>query len=131
MRLPSRVLIALRPWFPGLELERVRVVAGGPVCWFVRTVLRKGAMTVAPFVFLGTRAYEPDDPAFLALLAHEVKHIEQFRRYGYVRFLVRYFWDLGRSGFRYSPRLPLEAEAYELERKFLASLSAQRGPGTA
>ncbi len=127
MRLPVRAVETLRPWFPGLDIERVRVVAHGPVCWFVRAVLRKGAMTVAPFVFLGTRRYEPDDPGFLALLAHEVKHIEQFHRYGHARFLFKYFWDMARHGCRYSPHLPLEAEAYELERRFLASLAEGEG----
>ena len=121
----------LQPWFPGLELGRVRLVRRGPVCWLVRVVLRKAAMTVAPFIFLGTAAYDPADPRFLALLAHELKHVEQFQRCGFLPFLLRYFWELGRSGFRYSSRLPLEAEAYDLERRFLAALTGPDRPPAA
>lgn len=117
---------ALRPWFPGLPLERVRLVQGGPVCWFVRSVLRQGAMTVYPFVFLGRARYDPVSPRFLSLMAHEMKHIEQYRRYGLLPFLARYLWDLARHGFRYSQRLPLEAEAYALQAEFEGQ---QRQPG--
>ncbi len=127
MRLPPAVAELLQPWFPDLDLSRVRLVQRGPVCWFVRVVLRKSAMTVAPFIFLGDRRRDLADPTFLALLAHELKHVEQFRRYGYVRFLLKYFWDMGRRGFRYSARLPLEAEAYDLERRVLAALSSDEG----
>jgi hypothetical protein len=120
--LPQEVAMVLQPWFPKLDLGKVRLVRQGFVCWLVRTVIKKAAMTVSYNVFLGTGSYDPTNPYFLALLAHELKHVEQFQQYGFVGFLVRYFWDLMRNGFRYSPDLPLEAEAYDLERRFLASL---------
>jgi|FaiFalDrversion2_1042247.scaffolds.fasta_scaffold37345_1 hypothetical protein len=129
VRISPREAEVLRPWFPGLDVAQVRVVVGGPVCWLVRAVLQKSAMTVGPFVFLGSRRRDPDDPDFLALLAHEIKHVEQFRRYGYVGFLLKYWWDLARHGFRYSQKLPLEAEAYELERRFRSWLAA-KGPSS-
>ncbi|MFQ5872852.1 MAG: DUF4157 domain-containing protein, partial [Dehalococcoidia bacterium] len=82
---------------------------------FVRVVLRRGAMTFSPFIFLGRSLYDPSSLSSLALLAHELKHLEQYQRYGHLRFLIRYFWDLARNRFRYNRQLPLEAEAYDLQ----------------
>jgi len=114
----------VQPWFPTMRLDNVRVVTGGPVCWFVRSVLRRGAMTFSPFVFYGRAAYDPATLRSLGLLVHELKHIEQYRRYGHAVFLVRYFWAMGRNRFRYSHDLPLEAEAYAIEAAFKAALES-------
>jgi len=115
MRIDPNIVAILRSWFPALDLDGVRVVVRGPVCWFVRNVLRQGAMTVAPFIFFGRDAYDPKEHSSVALLAHELKHVDQYRRYGYVAFFARYFWALGKNRFRYSRDLPLEAEAYALQ----------------
>ncbi|HXH23048.1 MAG TPA: DUF4157 domain-containing protein [Dehalococcoidia bacterium] len=122
MRIDGETAAKLAPWFPGLNLGRVRLVTRGPVCWFVRKVLRQGAMTFAPFVFFGSHAFNPLDEGSLALLAHELKHVEQYGRYGYVGFLARYFWALARNQFRYSAELPLEAEAYALQARVRSGL---------
>jgi hypothetical protein len=115
MRLSTEVTGALQPWFPWLQPDRVRIVSGGPVGWFVGSVLRKRAMTFSPFIFFRYGAYDGSSLSSVALLAHELKHIEQYRRDGHPRFLVRYFWDLTCSRFRYSRDLPLEAEAYAIQ----------------
>ncbi len=115
MRLSTEVAVALQPWFPWLHPDRVRLVSGGPVCWFVGSVLHKRAMTFSPFIFFRYGAYDGSSLSSLALLAHELKHIEQYRTYGHPRFLVRYFWDLARSRFRYNRDLPLEADAYAIQ----------------
>lgn len=125
VRIDPAVAGLLLPWFPQPTLEGVRIVQNGPVCWFVRAVLRQGAMTVAPYVFFGRSRYDPARLASIALLAHEIKHVEQYQRYGHVRFLLLYVWHLARNRFRYSRNLPLEAEAYTLQSEVRATLESR------
>lgn len=111
----------LSRWFPDLDLRRVKLVHSGPMSWFVRNVLRQGAMTIAPFVFFGKHEYEPGSPRSLALLAHELRHIEQYREMGHARFLFTYMRDRIRAG-KYSRDLPLEVGPYELQAEVRAEL---------
>lgn len=115
MQIDSDTVEALRPWFPDLDLQTVRIVEQGPVCWYVRNVVKQGAMTVAPFVFFGRDDYDPTKLGSIALVAHELKHIEQYRALGHARFLAQYLADLARNRFHYSRDLPLEAPAYKLQ----------------
>ena len=47
-----------------------------------------------------------------AWLRHELKHVEQFRRHGYLRFLLLYIWESCRKGYT-ANRFELEARAAE------------------
>jgi hypothetical protein len=114
----------LRPWFPDLDLDRIRLHDSGPICWFVRTILKQGAMTIAPHVFYGRERFDPGDAGSIALLAHELRHVEQYRRLGYAGFFLRYFRDLARARFHYGPELPLEAECYSLQSEVERALRA-------
>jgi hypothetical protein len=116
MKIDDATANRLRPWFPDLEMQRVTLVHGGPVCWFVRSVIRQGAMTFAPWVFYGRSHFDPSRVNSLALLAHELKHVEQYRKRGRLGFLLRYFIDKARNGFKYDENLPLEKEAYDVQR---------------
>jgi hypothetical protein len=118
------VAARLKPWFPDLDLPRVRVVTAGPMCWFVRRVLNQGAMTIAPYIFFGKDPYNPTSASSMALLAHELKHIEQYGRVGRVRFLWTYMRDRVRAG-EYRRDLPLEVEPYALQRIVEPALRAQ------
>ena len=122
MKLDPATIQTLEAWYPAALLAEVRVVVSGPVCWFVGTVLRQGAMAFAPYVFYGRSRFDPAAPA-LPLLAHEIKHVEQYRRHGHASFLARYFLDLARNRFRYSERLPLEAEACAIQARVEQSLN--------
>lgn len=88
----------------------------------VKDVLRQGAMTIAPFVFYGKASFTPGDARSVALLAHELKHVQQYRQMGYFGFFKRYFLDKARHGFAYSKKLPLEKEAYDLQAEVLQAL---------
>jgi hypothetical protein len=122
MKVDPEIAGALGPWFKPETLDGVRLIKRGPICWFVRSVLRQGAMTISPYIFYGRSSFDPARAASLALLAHELKHIEQYREVGYVRFFIRYFWDKGKNRFQYSRELPLEAEAYALQDEVLSTL---------
>jgi hypothetical protein len=122
MRIAPSTSAAISAWFPGLDLGEVRIITSGPVCWFVRSVLRQGAMTFAPYVFFGRDPWDPSSARSVALLAHEIKHIEQYGRLGHAGFLARYFRDLAANRFRYSETLTLEAEAYALQAEVRAQI---------
>ncbi|HWC30752.1 MAG TPA: DUF4157 domain-containing protein [Dehalococcoidia bacterium] len=123
MRIDGATANRLRPWFPDLDMQSVVLVHGGPVCWFVRSVIRQGAMTVAPYVFYGRSSFDATRVESVALLAHELKHVQQYRELGRLGFLVRYFVAKARNGFRYSEDLPLEKDAYALQREVENSLT--------
>ena len=121
-RIDPATAALLQPFVPGLDLGSVRIVEGGPVCWFVRRVLRQGAMTVAPFIFYGRSRFDAAGLPSVALLGHELRHVEQYRHYGHVTFLFRYLRDLAANRFRYSRDLPLEAECYALQARIAQDL---------
>ena len=123
----DRAVQALRPWFPDLDFGRVRLVHRGPVSWFVRTVLRQGAMTVAPYVFFGGHHFDPESPRSLSLLAHELRHIEQYAEMGHMRFLTTYAIDRIKAG-HYSRELPLESGPYALQDEVRAALESPPVP---
>jgi hypothetical protein len=122
----ERAVQSLRPWFPELDFDRVRLVHSGPISWFVRSVLHQGAMTIAPFVFFGRNHFDPVSPGSLALLAHELRHIEQYAQMGHVRFLTTYLRDRIKAG-HYSHDLPLEAGPYALQDEVRAALETREG----
>ena len=122
MKIDAATVERLQPWFESLDLHSVRLVHGGPVCWYVRSVIKRGAMTIAPFIFYGRAAYDPSRLGSVALLAHELKHIEQYRKHGHLLFLLRYFSALAKARFHYSRDLPFETEAYDLQDEVRAHL---------
>ncbi|HEX7095373.1 MAG TPA: DUF4157 domain-containing protein [Acidimicrobiales bacterium] len=88
---------------------------------FVQRVplLPRGAsgMTIGRFVFL-LRDDRRDGTS--RLLAHELVHVWQYRRYGYLLFSARYLWHYARGLVRLRSHkrayraIPAEAEAYAL-----------------
>lgn len=54
--------------------------------------------------------YADGDPAVPTVLAHELVHVEQYERFGFVGFLARYVWYTLRYGYA---KNPLEVEARE------------------
>jgi hypothetical protein len=57
--------------------------------------------------------FNPHTPEGLALLAHEIKHVEQYLRDGWIRFNLNYVRAFLRGG--YGKSIPYEAEAYALQ----------------
>lgn len=126
-RIDAATAALLRPFLPEAPMASARLVEGGPVCWFVRRVLRQGAMTIAPFIFYGRARFDASSLGSVALLAHELRHIEQYRRHGHVPFLLRYLRDLAAARFRYSRDLPFEAECYALQDEVREALRPRFG----
>lgn len=91
----------------GVDLDRVKLKVGGPIGLYLKLVGRS-AMTIGNTIWFVSEAKRDDN----TLVAHELVHVGQYHELGIPRFLVRYFRDLTRAGFRYSKQLPLEAPAY-------------------
>ena len=45
-------------------------------------------------------------------VVHEIEHVRQFQRYGFVRFSILYLWESARKGY-YNNRFEVEARAVE------------------
>jgi Domain of unknown function (DUF4157) len=123
MKIDAETARKLHRWFPDLDMQSVTLVNAWPMNALVKKVLRQGATTIAPFIFYGKATFTPGDPKSVALLAHELRHIEQYRSMGYFSFFKRYFVDKARNGFEYSKSLPLEKEAYDLQADVLEELT--------
>jgi hypothetical protein len=92
---------------PEVELDAVQIRTSGPPSWYV-SVVGWSAITFGDRFWLREEARRRDIP----LIAHELVHVAQYRRYGFAGFLARYVRDFVRHR-GYSRELPLEAPAYE------------------
>lgn len=109
----------------GVDLDRVQLLVGGPPTWYLKLVNRS-AITLGNRVWFVSKEKRED----LALVAHELVHVGQYRQMGALRFAARYLWDMAKDGFTYSRALPLEAPAYERQAKArLVMLARQSPPG--
>ena len=68
--------------------------------------------------------YNASRPDFLknkAWLCHELKHIQQFRQYGFVSFVFMYLWESLLRGYG-NNKYEIEARAAEKEERLIASM---------
>ncbi len=114
---------------PGV-VARVRLREAGRITRFLSSERFAGTETAA--ITLGysiyirkVDAFDPHSPRGLALLGHEVKHVEQLEREGVLRFFAKYFWAYLFRG--YGEGIPFEAEAYEFEREVKNHLEEEFG----
>jgi hypothetical protein len=59
--------------------------------------------------------YNTDRASFLnnqAWVNHEMVHVQQFKRYGFLRFIVLYLWECCRHGY-YNNKYEIEARSAE------------------
>jgi hypothetical protein len=109
----------------GVKLERVQLLVGGPPTWYLALV-KKSAITLGDRIWF-VNAEKRED---LALVAHELVHVAQFRELGFLRFAARYLRDMAKHRFKYSRALPLEAPAYERQAKARMVLLARQTLGS-
>ncbi len=83
--------------------------------------LNARAVTIGNRVFMAP-SEDPDEYPFgFLLMAHELVHVVQYRSQGFVPFLAKYFWDLGRGLlkekriFEAYRAVPAEQQAFEIE----------------
>jgi len=128
-RLPQDAIESLKwkEWFPDPSVvDRARAVIL-PFCPRYIAMRRRAITLGHLIIFTKRRYYDPCSPQGLALLAHELKHVEQYRREGLCRFLWRYFSHWLKVGYDLE-RHPYEREATEFEARVRAQLQKKRPP---
>jgi hypothetical protein len=127
-------LQALAPFFPAetLAAARVAIVPRVPLARILRLARRLGISAVDADRLLGITYLDTivvprrwSDPAEvggvgLSTLFHELVHVEQARQLGVRGFVERYVRGWLENGRRYAS-IPLERDAYALERRFRAA----------
>jgi len=105
-----------KEWFPDPSVvDRARAIIL-PLCpRYIAT--RRTAISWGHFIiFTKPRYYDPCSIQGLALLAHELKHVEQYEIAGRLRFLWRYLREWLKAGCDLD-RHPYEREAYALQER--------------
>ncbi|MFN0123009.1 MAG: DUF4157 domain-containing protein [Blastocatellia bacterium] len=116
-KLPLHAQQILRPYFPELNLARVRVRHGIP--WYV--LMDADAYTDRQTIFFREGRFDPESLAGLSLIAHELTHCWQYDQLGTWRFRRRYVgaWLRGmvrtRSWVQAYLNIPFEIEARQVE----------------
>jgi Domain of unknown function (DUF4157) len=123
-RLPEEVIGLLAPYFPGFDLERIRIregipfyVGGNPIGYADRDR-----------IYFEPGAYRLDTVEGIALVAHEITHCRQYDQLGTWRFRYRYLSSYftnrmqGMSRKEAYLNIPFEVEAREIEARVLLSL---------
>ena len=124
MQLSSCVIQTLKRWFPDADLARANIISSGRLAWLVKKMNRAG-ITLRKTILFGEGYYDPFSPRGIALIAHELKHVLQYEEEGTIKFTLKYLWDWGRQGGKYSKEIHFEKEAYDLEEKIRKHLESE------
>lgn len=137
---PCAVNLLARPeWFsdPGV-VQRAILAEANRLARFLSSSRFSGTENIWAITLGGTihirmlNVYDPHSPVGLALLAHEIKHVEQYEREGLFNFLTKYLQSYARQG-GYSSSVNFETEAYEFQKQVEAHLTQEfaNNPGIA
>ncbi len=122
-------LLARPEWFsdPGVVRRTKLKLASGLAAFLSSERFSKGkmaAITLGKTIhFCGADQFRPHSASGLALIAHELKHVEQYERYKLVKFYAKYLWGFIRHG--YGKEIDIEATAYALQGAVKAHLQAE------
>src|SRR5215470_4248958 len=117
--LPQEIKVLLAPYFPGFNLNKIRIHHGIP--WYVP--MKASAYTDRNHIYFAPGSYDPYSAEGIALIAHEIAHSVQYENHGiwmfrqlYIRaWLVELCQHLSFND-AYS-RNPFEAAARALEER--------------
>jgi hypothetical protein len=112
-------LLARGEWYtdPGMVRRAKLKLASGLAAFLSSERFSKGktkAITLGKTIhFCGADQFQPHSAKGLALIAHELKHVEQYEKFKFVKFYAKYIWSFIRHG--YGKEIDIEATAYALE----------------
>jgi hypothetical protein len=115
-------MLARQEWFDDpTVVNRARVAQAGRLARFLGhkrfSDTDVAAITLGHTIyFLKSEKYAPHTPAGLALLAHEIKHVEQYERQNRLVFYAQYLWDQVRHSYA-NVRFEREASALQKQVK--------------
>ncbi|OYT73357.1 MAG: hypothetical protein CFK52_01965 [Chloracidobacterium sp. CP2_5A] len=118
-RLPPASCRQLEPFFPELNLRRDVLWRVDGLPWWARrfAVIPPAAITLGSLVWVAPDWLAPETPDGVELIAHELVHVTQYRRYGCLGFARRYGLAFLRNALRGDSlaaayeNIPLEVEA--------------------
>ena len=131
--LPPDVQRLLAPHFPGFDLRKIRVHLTIPRHVRLFAVINPAAYTAGNHIHFAPGAYDDASIAGIALIAHEVTHCLQYRKYGRVPFQLLYLMHYlankkrGMSDAQAYEAIPFEIEARQKEREVFDRLNAEPG----
>jgi len=124
--LPSRIpacavnMLARPEWFTDPEIvNRVQLSQASGFARFISSERFAGtgvsAITLGRTIHIRKlEKYDPHTPGGLALLAHEIKHVEQYEQQGRLKFYTRYLWDYARGRYK---NVSWEKQAYDFDKE--------------
>lgn len=123
----------LSPFFPNLNLEEVVLIDGSIIGRMIMTLFGASAITFGDKIYFAERL---DQSNFfnMALIGHELVHVEQYKKLGMVRFLIRYLLEFvvnlrkERTCRKAYMAIPFEREAYQTEEMILDLLISSELP---
>jgi len=116
-RLSPCVKSRLKPYFPDLDLDSIRIFEGIPAY----VVGDPDAYTAGNFIYFKKGAYDPNSTAGLSLIGHELTHSRQSARLGAIRFSKRYleeYAELRKLGYDHNSaykNISFEVEANKMQ----------------
>lgn len=120
---PCAINLLARPeWFtdPGI-VARANFAEANAIARFLSSPRFSGTDYIWAITLGGTvhvrmpEVYDVHHPIGLALIAHELKHVEQYEREGLVNFMRKYLQSYGAKG-GYSSAVAFETEGYEFQK---------------
>ncbi len=124
-------LLARPEWFSDpAVVARATLAEANALARFLSSPRFSGTENIWAITLGGTiyirmpQAYDPHAPAGLALLAHEIKHVEQYAREGWLGFFTKYLQSYAAKG-GYSSSVNFENEAYEFQKQVEAHLTQE------
>ncbi len=126
--LPLEVQQLLAPFFPDLDLSRVRIFEGIPRYVSITAVAEPIGYTDGWKIYFAPGYYRLDSAEGLALIAHEIVHCRQYHQFGKWGFRTKYlsaYLQNRRNGMVEKiayEQIPFEIEAREIEHNVLSAL---------
>ena len=111
----------LLPYADGQSLRDARIRTAAPWAWMPR-LLGAGAVTLRNDICMKPGLYRETDAGGLALLAHECRHVRQYRELGTLRFLLQYLIGAIQVRFVHDAH-PLELEPEAIQARALVELA--------
>lgn len=120
---PCAVNLLARPeWFadPGV-VARANFAEANAIARFLSSPRFAGRDDIWAITLGGTihvrmpAAFDPHSPIGLSLIAHEIKHVEQYEREGLFNFMRKYILSYRAEG-GYSSAVAFETEGYEFQK---------------
>lgn len=100
-KLPGNLIDELSPFFPSLDLERIKIYTTIPRFIKFASRVTPSAITIGERIYFesnGRHGYDPHSIEGLELIAHELTHVEQFKRFSSrAAFGLRYIADYGNN----------------------------------